>query len=195
MGSGSDLPVKGKPTAIRNSQLLRLLGRSSGLLLDATCLLVVSRGSQQPSIESCRTRHAPDYAMERGSPTEAGSGYENKAVRSRPYLHPRGGTNEANQPDKRAKRAGPSLISYPARLLQGGRLDRAPKKIGRWYAEPKYNGWRAVVRCPSGTMWNRRGKRSSIVGELDIALRVLLSRSRYALFNCASDERSQCRPA
>ena len=89
----------------------------------------------------------------------------------------------------------PSLISYPARPIQGGKLDRAPKKIGLWYTEPKYNDWRAVVRCPNGTMWNRRGKRSSIVGELDIALRVLLSRSRYALFNCASDERSQCRPA
>jgi len=24
----------------------------------------------------------------------------------------------------------PSLISYPARFIQGGRLDRAPKKIG-----------------------------------------------------------------
>ncbi len=39
----------------------------------------------------------------------------------------------------------PSLISYPARPLQGGKLDRAPKKTGLWYAQPKYNGWRAVV--------------------------------------------------
>ena len=49
----------------------------------------------------------------------------------------------------------PSLISYPARPIQGGRLDRAPKKTGLWYAQPKYNGWMAVVHCPSGTMWNR----------------------------------------
>ena len=55
----------------------------------------------------------------------------------------------------------PSLISYPARPIQGGKLDRAPKKIGLWYAEPKYNGWRAVVHCPSGTMWNRHGGRLS----------------------------------
>ena len=46
----------------------------------------------------------------------------------------------------------PSLISYPARLLQRGKLDRAPKKIGLWYAQPKYNGWRAAVHCSTGTM-------------------------------------------
>ena len=34
----------------------------------------------------------------------------------------------------------PSLISYPARPIQDGKLDRAPKKVGLWYAEPKYNG-------------------------------------------------------
>ena len=34
----------------------------------------------------------------------------------------------------------PSHISYPARPIQGGKLDRAPKKIGLWYAQPKYNG-------------------------------------------------------
>ena len=50
----------------------------------------------------------------------------------------------------------PSLISYPARPIQGGKLDRAPKKIGLWYAQPKYNGWRAVVHCPTGAMWSRR---------------------------------------
>ena len=55
----------------------------------------------------------------------------------------------------------PSLISYPARPLQGGKLDRAPKKTGLWYAQPKYNGWRAVVHCPSGTMWNRHDGRLS----------------------------------
>ena len=30
----------------------------------------------------------------------------------------------------------PSLISYPARPIQGGKLDRAPKKTGLWFAEP-----------------------------------------------------------
>ncbi len=67
----------------------------------------------------------------------------------------------------------PSLISYPARPIQGGKLDRAPKKIGVWYAQPKYNGWRAVVHCPSGTMWNRHGGRFTIAHEFDAALREL----------------------
>jgi ATP-dependent DNA ligase len=75
----------------------------------------------------------------------------------------------------------PSLISYPARPIQGGKLDRAPKKIGLWYAEPKYNGWRAVVHCPSGTMWNRHGGRLSIAGEFDAALRELKKLSERGL--------------
>ena len=35
------------------------------------------------------------------------------------------------------------LITYPARPIQGGRLELAPPKRGLWYAEPKLNGWRA----------------------------------------------------
>ena len=51
----------------------------------------------------------------------------------------------------------PPLITYPARPIQGGRLELAPPKRGLWYAEPKINGWRALIRAPSGTMWNRHG--------------------------------------
>jgi hypothetical protein len=51
----------------------------------------------------------------------------------------------------------PALITYPARPIQGGRLELAPPKRGRWYAEPKLNGWRALIHTPSGTMWNRHG--------------------------------------
>ena len=85
----------------------------------------------------------------------------------------------------------PSLISYPARPIQGGRLDRAPKKIGLWYAEPKYNGWRALVHCPSGTMWNRHGGRLSIAGEFDAALDQLMSFSSAGLIwaDCEAMER------
>ena len=85
----------------------------------------------------------------------------------------------------------PSLISYPARPIQGGKLDRAPKKIGLWYAEPKYNGWRAVVHCPSGTMWNRHGGRLSIAGEFDAALAELKSFSSAGLVwaDCEAMER------
>ena len=51
----------------------------------------------------------------------------------------------------------PALITYPARPIQGGRLELAPPKRGVWYAEPKLNGWRAIIHTPSGTMWNRHG--------------------------------------
>ncbi|MFZ4484807.1 MAG: hypothetical protein ACOYOL_12615 [Chthoniobacterales bacterium] len=67
----------------------------------------------------------------------------------------------------------PSPITFPARPIQGGKLDRAPKKTGLWFTEPKYNGWRALVHCPSGTMWNRHGGRLSIAGEFASPLREL----------------------
>lgn len=56
----------------------------------------------------------------------------------------------------------PPLLTYPARPIQGGRLELAPPKRGMWLAEPKFNGWRALVHTPSGTMWNRHGKRLTI---------------------------------
>jgi hypothetical protein len=85
----------------------------------------------------------------------------------------------------------PSLISYPARPLQGGKLDRAPKKTGLWYAQPKYNGWRALVHCPTGTMWNRHGGRLSIAHEFDAALRELQKLSEAGLIwaDCEAMER------
>ena len=48
-------------------------------------------------------------------------------------------------------------ITFPARPINGGRLELAPPKRGLWYAEPKLNGWRALIHTPTGTMWNRRG--------------------------------------
>ena len=51
----------------------------------------------------------------------------------------------------------PALITYPARPIQGGRLELAPPKRWLWYAEPKFNGWRALIHTPTGTMWNRHG--------------------------------------
>ena len=85
----------------------------------------------------------------------------------------------------------PSLISYPARPLQGGKLDRAPKKTGLWYAQPKYNGWRALVHCPSGTIWNRHGGRLSIAGEFVMALGELkkLSATGLVWADCEAMER------
>ena len=53
-------------------------------------------------------------------------------------------------------------LTYPARPIQGGRLELAPPKRGVWFAEPKNNGWRALVHTPSETMWNRHGGRLTI---------------------------------
>ena len=51
----------------------------------------------------------------------------------------------------------PSLLTFPARPIQGGRLELAPPKRGLWFAEPKMNGWRTLIHTPTGTMWNRHG--------------------------------------
>ena len=51
----------------------------------------------------------------------------------------------------------PTLLTFPARPIQGGRLELAPPKRGLWFAEPKLNGWRALIHTPTGTMWNRHG--------------------------------------
>ena len=63
--------------------------------------------------------------------------------------------------------------TYPARPLNGGPLERALPKPGQWHYEPKYNGWRALVHGPSGTMFNRYGQRLSIQGEFSAALATL----------------------
>jgi ATP-dependent DNA ligase len=60
--------------------------------------------------------------------------------------------------------------SYPARPLNGGPLELAPPKPGQWSYEPKYNGWRALVHAPTGSMFNRRGQPLSIAGEFGRAL-------------------------
>jgi len=61
-------------------------------------------------------------------------------------------------------------ITYPARPINGGPLDKAHAKHGEWFYEPKYNGWRALVHVPTGTMFNRHGQRLSIQQEFAKAL-------------------------
>jgi len=61
-------------------------------------------------------------------------------------------------------------ISYPARPLNGGALDVALPKRGDWRAEPKYNGWRALVHVPTGAMFNRQLERLSIEKEFASAV-------------------------
>lgn len=63
--------------------------------------------------------------------------------------------------------------TYPARPINGGPLPKAPLKSGNWFYEPKYNGWRALVHVPTGTMFNRKGEKLSIAGEFSAALRKL----------------------
>jgi ATP-dependent DNA ligase len=63
--------------------------------------------------------------------------------------------------------------TYPARPLNGGPLDRALPKSGQWHYEPKYNGWRALVHAPTGTLFNRHGQRLSIEKEFGSALALL----------------------
>jgi hypothetical protein len=67
----------------------------------------------------------------------------------------------------------PALYSYPARPLNGGPLPKALPKRGAWAAEPKWNGWRALVHVPSGAMFNRQGKRLSIASEFESSLEIL----------------------
>lgn len=72
-------------------------------------------------------------------------------------------------------------ITYPARPVNGGQLDLAPPKVGKWAWEPKVNGWRALVHGPSRTAWNRKGEPLSIAKDLMPAINELqhLSNETY----------------
>jgi hypothetical protein len=84
-----------------------------------------------------------------------------------------------------------NAITYPARPINGGQLEKAPPKSGSWIFEPKYNGWRTLVHCPSGTMFNRHGERLSIGQEFSQALQ-LLRNFPYEWLDCeALDRRHQ----
>ncbi len=85
----------------------------------------------------------------------------------------------------------PSLITYPARPIQGGRLELAPPKRGLWYAEPKLNGWRALIHTPTGTMWNRHGALLTIADCFRPALAALakLGNSGLVWADCEALER------
>lgn len=97
---------------------------------------------------------------------------------------------EKAQAIERSRQA-PPLLTYPARPIQGGRLELAPPKRGLWFAEPKYNGWRALVHCRSGTMWNRFGKRLTIAHCFTEALDELRDLSEEGLLwaDCEALER------
>ena len=79
-------------------------------------------------------------------------------------------------------------ITYPARPVNGGPLEKAPAKAGRWFYEPKYNGWRAIVHTSSGRMFNRYGRALSIAQEFAKAL-ALLQQSPFVWLDCEALER------
>ena len=85
----------------------------------------------------------------------------------------------------------PALITYPARPIQGGRLELAPPKRGLWYAEPKLNGWRALIHTPTGTMWNRHGTLLTIADCFQAALAALAKSASRGLVwaDCEALER------
>lgn len=59
--------------------------------------------------------------------------------------------------------------TFPARPMRG---QRWPSDNADCSVEPKYDGWRAIVHTPSGTMWNRHLERLSIEGEFSESLRL-----------------------
>ncbi len=66
-----------------------------------------------------------------------------------------------------------SFPSYPARPVNGGALHCALPKIGAWVWQPKVDDWRAIIHAPSGRVWNRHGKPSSVTGKLTAAFHFL----------------------
>ena len=64
----------------------------------------------------------------------------------------------------------PPLLTFPLRPANGGQLKHALPKVGQWFYEPKYDGWRAIVHPPTGAMWNRKGERLTIANAFDKVL-------------------------
>ena len=85
----------------------------------------------------------------------------------------------------------PPAITYPARPIQGGRLELSPPKRGLWFAEPKLNGWRALIHTPTGTMWNRHGALLTIADCFCPALAILANLTSRGLVwaDCEALER------
>ncbi len=79
-------------------------------------------------------------------------------------------------------------ITFPARPVNGGSLEVALPKVGEWFYEPKYNGWRALIHVPTGTMFNRKGELLTISGEFRVALEKLKS-TPFEWLDCEGLER------
>ena len=82
--------------------------------------------------------------------------------------------------------------SFPARPVNGGTLSVALAKTGHWAWQPKYNGWRAWVHTPTGSMFNRKNEPLSIAREFQPALAILKRLSHLPYFewlDCEALER------
>jgi len=62
---------------------------------------------------------------------------------------------------------------YPARPVNGGPLEKALPKSGRWIYGGKYNGWRAWHHNPTGRLFNRKLEPLSITAEFAAASAIL----------------------
>ena len=67
-----------------------------------------------------------------------------------------------------------AIPTFPARPINGGPLELARAKRGIHHYEPKFNGWRALVHTPTGTMFNRHGALLTIAHEFRAALDALI---------------------
>jgi ATP-dependent DNA ligase len=77
------------------------------------------------------------------------------------------------------------LATFPMRPVNGGPLESALAIGSRslsadYWAEPKFNGWRAVVHAPTGQIWNRKGDPLSIASEFKVALAALHAVARLS---------------
>lgn len=79
-------------------------------------------------------------------------------------------------------------LTFPARPTNGGPLEKALPKSGRWLYEPKYNGWRTLIHVPAGAMFNRHLARLSIANEFAPALH-RLQRTGLVWIDCEALER------
>jgi hypothetical protein len=73
----------------------------------------------------------------------------------------------------KTKQTEPPLVSFPARPVNGGRLENAQPKVGPWVYQPKIDDWRAIVHTPTKRIWNRHGKPMSLEQELWPVLSIL----------------------
>lgn len=78
-----------------------------------------------------------------------------------------------------------TIPTYPARPINGGPLEHALPKNGKWFYEGKFNDWRSLVHIPAGHMWNRQGERLTIENEFRIALGTLRSTLAAGAFKWA----------